>query len=147
SGILAGTNTGQGTLTVATGSTLTYSTGEIDASKIGTTASSTNATYYPTFVSATSGNNQPLVNTGLNYNPSTNTLTAGTFVGNVTGSTGSTITADQLLTATAPGTLNATTANSYTVTAGATFAGKVTVSTTSTPSTIAVVINDSKIGA
>jgi hypothetical protein len=51
------------------------------------TNTNTNATYYPTFVSAT-GVSQILYadvsNAGLTYNPLTNTLTAGTFLGNAT---------------------------------------------------------------
>lgn len=51
-----------------------------NATNVATAATSTNATYYPTFVDATTGNNAIEVDTDLTYNPSTNTLTAGTMV-------------------------------------------------------------------
>lgn len=50
-----------------------------NATNVGTTATSTNATFYPTFVDATTGNNAIEVDTDLTYNPSTNTLTVGTM--------------------------------------------------------------------
>ena len=55
-----------------------------------TADNSTNATNYPLFVNAATGNLSPRTDTGFSYNPSTNTLTAGTFsgslaVGNITG--------------------------------------------------------------
>ena len=59
-------------------------TNATNATNVGTTAVSTNAAFYPTFVSATSGNNPINVDADLTYNPSTNTLTAGT----VTATTG-----------------------------------------------------------
>ena len=49
------------------------------------TAASTNATFYPTFVSATTGNLALDVNGSLTYNPGTNTLTATTFSGALSG--------------------------------------------------------------
>ena len=55
-----------------------------NASNVAVTASSTNASFYPTFVSATTGNLAIAVDSDLTYNPSTNTLTAGT----VTATTG-----------------------------------------------------------
>lgn len=55
-----------------------------NATNVATTATATNATFYPTFVSATTGNNGIGVDADLTYNPSTNTLTAGT----VTATTG-----------------------------------------------------------
>jgi len=59
------------------------------ASNVGTNdASSTNATHYLAFVSSTSGNNPVRVDTALNYNPSTDTLTAGNFVGDISQTTG-----------------------------------------------------------
>ena len=56
------------------------------ANSAATTAVSTNATYYPTFVSATTGNNPIDVSGGLTYNPSTGALTAATFNGNLSSS-------------------------------------------------------------
>lgn len=51
-----------------------------NANNVTTTATSTNATFYPTFVDATTGNNAIEVDTDLTYNPSTNTLTVPTLV-------------------------------------------------------------------
>jgi hypothetical protein len=49
---------------------------------------STNATYYPTFVSSTSGHQQIQVDSSnLTWNPSTDTLTAANFAGNASTST------------------------------------------------------------
>jgi hypothetical protein len=57
------------------------------ASQITLTAdNSTNATNYLVFANATTGNAGPKTDTGLTYNPSTNTLTATTFSGNATSS-------------------------------------------------------------
>lgn len=55
-----------------------------NAANVAVTAASTNATYYPTFVSATSGNLGINVDADITYNPSTNTLATGT----VTATTG-----------------------------------------------------------
>jgi len=76
---------------------VTYYTPSTNSSTSTITATSTNATFYPTFVSATSGNLGINVDTTLTYNPSTDTLTTGTenLSGNLnfTGS-GNRITAD-----------------------------------------------------
>ncbi len=67
-----------GTATVGTTSTIT--------------TTSTNATYYPTFVSADTGNIGLGANTNLTFNPSTGLLTATTLSGALTGATtGSTL--------------------------------------------------------
>lgn len=50
------------------------------AANVTVTAVSTNASFYPAFVSATTGNLGISVDSDLTYNPSTNTLTAGTVV-------------------------------------------------------------------
>jgi hypothetical protein len=50
------------------------------ASNVGITATTTNATFYPTFVEATSGNLGVRVDTGFTFNPSTEYLTAGAFI-------------------------------------------------------------------
>ena len=57
-----------------------------NATNVGVTAVSTNATFYPTFVSASTGNLPIDVSTGLTFNPSTNTLslTALTASGQIT---------------------------------------------------------------
>jgi hypothetical protein len=59
-------------------------TNATNAANVAVTAVSTNASFYPTFVSATTGNLAAGVDSDLTYNPSTNTLTAGT----VTATTG-----------------------------------------------------------
>lgn len=51
-----------------------------NATNVAVTAVSTNALFYPAFVSATTGNLGISVDGDLTYNPSTNTLTAGTVV-------------------------------------------------------------------
>ena len=56
-----------------------------NATNIATTSVSTNATYYPIFVAATSGNQAADLTTGLSFNPSNNTLATTTFVGALTG--------------------------------------------------------------
>ena len=57
-----------------------------NATNVGTTAVSTNATFYPLFVSSVAGGNFPCdVNSALNYNPSTGNLSATTFTGSFSG--------------------------------------------------------------
>ncbi len=51
------------------------STNATNATNIAVTSSSADAPFYPTFVSTTTGNLPPLVDTQLLYNPSSNTLT------------------------------------------------------------------------
>ena len=59
-----------------------------NATNIGTTALSTNASFFPTFVPAsTSGFQAAKINSGFSFNPSTNTLTATNFAGNATTAT------------------------------------------------------------
>ena len=50
-----------------------------NSTNVSVTATNVNATFYPAFVDATSGNQGVEVDTDLTYNPSTNTLTAGTM--------------------------------------------------------------------
>ena len=50
-----------------------------NANAVAITTSSTNGTFYPTFVSTTTGNLPVLVDTSLTYNPSLHTLTTGTL--------------------------------------------------------------------
>jgi hypothetical protein len=64
--------------------TVGTSTNATNATNVGVTASSVNASFYPTFVSATTGNLPIAVDSDLTYNPSTNTLATGT----VTATTG-----------------------------------------------------------
>lgn len=57
-----------------------------------TSDNSTNATNYPLFVNAATGNLSPRTDTGFTYNPSTGTLTTTKFSGNLSGNvTGGTI--------------------------------------------------------
>jgi hypothetical protein len=56
------------------------------ASTVSLTATSTNSDHFVTFVDTATGNENVRTDADLKYNPSTNTLTAGAFVGNVTGS-------------------------------------------------------------
>ena len=60
--------------------TATNATDATNADNVAVAATSTNATYYPTFVDATSGDNAIEVDTDLTYNPSTNTLTVPNLV-------------------------------------------------------------------
>ena len=52
-------------------------TNATNATNTAITASATNSTFYPTFVSATTGNLPQLVDTNLTYNPSTDVMTFG----------------------------------------------------------------------
>ena len=51
-----------------------------NATNVAVTSTNVNATFYPTFVDATTGNQGVEVDTNLTYNPSTNTLTTATIV-------------------------------------------------------------------
>jgi collagen type VII alpha len=63
------------------------------------TNSPVSATYYPVFVSAATGNEPIRTDTGLSYNPSTNTLTTSTFVGSLSGNASTATTAGTVTTA------------------------------------------------
>lgn len=65
------------TITVGTATNATDAT---NADNVAVSASSVNATFYPTFVDATSGDQAIEVDTDLTYNPSTNTLTVPNLV-------------------------------------------------------------------
>jgi hypothetical protein len=58
----------------------TNATTATNANNVAVTATSVNATFYPAFVDATTGNQAVEVDSDLTYNPSTNTLTAATMV-------------------------------------------------------------------
>ena len=63
------------------------------ATSIGVTQeNNTNATRHLTFVADTSGTDNIRIDTGLTYNPSSNTLSAGTFSGNLSGTLSNTLT-------------------------------------------------------
>lgn len=51
------------------------------ATSVNVVATNLSATHYPMFVGVSSGNDSVNVDTNLTYNPSTNTLTAGSFAG------------------------------------------------------------------
>jgi hypothetical protein len=62
------------------GITVGTATDATNADNVAVAATSTNATYYLTFVDATTGDNAIEVDTDLTYNPSTNILTVPTLV-------------------------------------------------------------------
>lgn len=68
-----------------TGVTVGTATNATNATNVAVTASTTNATFYPAFVDATTGNQGIEVGTGLTFNPSTNVLTTTTFAGALNG--------------------------------------------------------------
>jgi hypothetical protein len=102
-------------LTATSGTAANWQT--LAATNVSVTAVSTNATFYPTFVSTTSGSLPVDVGTGLTFNPSTNVLTTTTFsgdhegtIGLVTPSTGAFTTVQSTIsTGTAPFTVASTT--------------------------------------
>ena len=88
---------------IGNASTATNATNSANA---GITLTSANATYYPTFVSGTSGNLPIDAGSGLTFNPSTNTLSTTTFNGALVGNASS-ATAASTITITSVG-INAT---------------------------------------
>ena len=68
----------------------TNATDATNATNVGTTATNVNATFYPAFVDATTGNNNVEVSSSFTFNPSTNTLTATNFAGNASTATSAT---------------------------------------------------------
>ena len=60
------------------------------------------ATYYPTFVDSATGDRGVLTDTGLSYNPNTNSLTTATFVGSLNGNASTATTAGTVTTAAQP---------------------------------------------
>jgi len=75
-----------------------------NATNIGTTVSSTNASYYITGVAtATSGNQATVINSGIFFNPSTGTVSATKFSGTNAALTGTTTTANLVVTGTCTG--------------------------------------------
>ncbi len=67
-----------------------------NTTNIAVTAVTTNATFYPIFVSATSGNLASDVSTGLTYNPSTHSLSTTTFIGALSGNATTSTTATNI---------------------------------------------------
>jgi hypothetical protein len=88
------TNSNTGSTIVARDSSGNFSAGTVTASLSGTATNatnfnvaadnSTNATHYIIFTGGTSGNQRPNSDTGLTYNPSSNTLTTTNFSGTST---------------------------------------------------------------
>lgn len=68
--------------------TAQYATTATNATNVAVTADATNTDRYLSFLSATTGNNGVLADADLKYNPSTNALTAGSFVGDISNCTG-----------------------------------------------------------
>ena len=68
----------------AVSGTVPNATDAVNSDKINIQTSSTNSNHYITFVDATSGDEDILVDTNLLYNPSSNILTGGTFSGTAT---------------------------------------------------------------
>jgi hypothetical protein len=68
---------------LATSGTITNLTASLKgcATEISVSADGGNATHYVPFLDSATGCNEPKTDTALNYNPSTNKLTAGYFVG------------------------------------------------------------------
>ena len=81
-----------------------FSTNATNAVNTNITATNTAGTYFPTFVSNTTGNLPQLVDSSMFYDPSTNTLTVGTLVGTVSGSISNAVTSANV--AVTAGTLN-----------------------------------------
>ena len=121
----------KGRITSVTNTGINFSSATVaQADTIKTLSSATNALFYPTFVDS---NNNPAAyesvytDSGLSYNPSTNSLTAGTFSGSGSGLTNlnaSNVTTGTLPTTVFPATLpssngsNLTNVNSSTITTG-----------------------------
>lgn len=68
-----------------TGSVVGNASSATVASTVTLAAGTTNSDHFITFVDTATGNENVRTDSDLKYNPSTNTLTAGAFVGNVTG--------------------------------------------------------------
>jgi len=88
-GSFTGNFSGSVTAVITNAISASYATNAVSASvsdKVKVSTSGTNASYYPTFVDGT-GYQDVLIDSGNNitYNPSTNALTATTFVGALTG--------------------------------------------------------------
>ena len=86
----AATNTLTCTNITGTCSNATNATNSTNATNISIAADATNATFYPTFVSTTTGNLPAKVDSDLTYNPSTNTLTCTNITGTCSNATNAT---------------------------------------------------------
>ena len=79
------TTDGHGRVTAGTNPTPPLASVATVANTVAVTAVTTNSSFYPAFVSTTTGDLAVDVGTGLTFNPNTNTLSTTTFSGNVTG--------------------------------------------------------------
>ena len=69
------------------GTDATFTGTSSNSSNIATTVGATSdAVFYPIFVDGNTGSEAPMVDTGLNYNPGTGTMSATNFSGNISGS-------------------------------------------------------------
>ena len=107
------------TLTAATfsgalsGNATTATTAGIATTVTLVASNTTNATHYITFVDTATGNENVRTDTDLTYNPSTNTLTAATFSGALSGNATTASTADVATTIALTATNNPVSANYY----------------------------------
>ena len=111
--LIGNASTATSATTAGSATTATTATNSTNAA---TTTKSDNVTYYPTFVGANSSSNQGIDVGPMTYNPSTNTLTATTFVGALTGN----------VTGNVSGSSGSTTGNAATVTTNANLTGPIT---------------------
>ena len=103
-------------LNAATAGSASTATTATNSTNAVTTTKSDNTNYYLTFVGANSSSNQGIDVGPMTYNPSTNTLTATTFVGALTGN----------VTGNVSGSSGSTTGNAATVTTNANLTGPIT---------------------
>lgn len=97
--------------TTFTGALSGNATSASSATSISTAQSSTNASFFPLFVSSsTNGNHGVNLGTGLTFNPSTNNMTTTTFTGALSGNATTATTATN---ATNIGTTNVSTASTF----------------------------------
>ena len=82
---LPGVNTAGDQDTSGNAATATSATNATNATNVSIDAENASATRYLAFVAGTSGNRDVRVDSHLTYNPSSNTLTAGTFSGSLSG--------------------------------------------------------------
>ena len=141
--LTAGNITATGTLSGTFGGTIANATNTVNT---GITAVTTGTTYYPTFVSATSGNSPQLVDTDLQFNSTTNTLTCPTASHQTVDSTSTTgtLAIGGNLISTGNLTLGSSTANlnvanfitpTYTMPADSTAMNTIVATTAATPQT------------
>jgi hypothetical protein len=98
---LTATNFAGNATTATSATSATTATNATNAANVGTIATSTNASFFPLFVSSsTNGNQIPNLGTGLSFNPSTNNLSTTTFTGALVGNASTATSATSATTAT-----------------------------------------------